>query len=110
VLGLRRVREVTACRGHEISKVSHAEDHPILAACGIHPTPSTTEPAEQPDAPPDDPIKPRDNVYFCCVEVDVKTKSGEGCVTIGEKQLDACGSFLVCADGAAKKDGVVTCF
>ena len=62
-----------------------------LAACGVQPTPATNAdpPAEQPDVPPESEIKPLDQ-HFCCQSVDHKSLSGDGCVTIGPNQIDAC--------------------
>jgi hypothetical protein len=79
----------------------------LLAACGAH-TNSATAPDEQPIEPPEQDLK--ENVYFCCNNVDHKTKTGDGCVTVGEKEIDRCSTVLVCSDGLTKKDGVVTCF
>jgi hypothetical protein len=77
----------------------------ILAACGVSSRGATTEP---PDGLP--PAKPhKENVYFCCQDADLKTASGDGCVTIGEKEIDPCNTVLACADGFVKKDGKVTC-
>jgi hypothetical protein len=73
----------------------------ILAACSVHSEP----PDEQPIAPPDQ----KDHVYFCCQDVDPKTFSGEGCLTIGEKEVDRCSTVLACSGNFTKKDGVVTC-
>jgi hypothetical protein len=82
----------------------------FLAACGVNSNLAPTEQsAEQPDVQPPDDIN-KDNVYFCCHDVDAKTKSGDGCVTIGEKEIDRCDTVLFCADGGTKKDGKVTCF
>lgn len=46
---------------------------------------------------------------FCCQDVDPKAKTGDGCITIGEKQIDSCSTVLTCAGGFTKKDGTVTC-
>lgn len=82
----------------------------LLAACGVpYNTPPTEQSAEQPDEPdgqPPDDIK--DATYFCCLDVDAKTKSGDGCVTIGEKEVDRCSTVLACQE-FTKKDGKVTC-
>jgi hypothetical protein len=80
----------------------------FLAACGVSSSGPTTEsPTEQPDVEPPDDIQK--DYIFCCQDVDPKTKSGDGCVTIGEKQIDQCSTVLACADGFTKKNGVVTC-
>jgi hypothetical protein len=81
----------------------------LLAACGVNPSTETTDPpTEQPDKkPPDETVK--ENVYFCCQDADLKTASGEGCLTIGEKEIDRCNTVLACADGFIKKDGKVFC-
>ena len=78
----------------------------LLATCGAHTNSATAPDDEQPIAPPDRTYK--ENVYFCCKDVDDKT--GEGCVTIGEKEIDRCSTVLACSDGFNKKDGIVTCF
>ena len=79
----------------------------ILAACGVSSTPAT---AEQPDEyePTEPSVKPNDGTYFCCHDVDAKTKSGDGCLTIGEKEVDRCDTVLACQE-FVKKDGKVTC-
>jgi hypothetical protein len=79
----------------------------LLAACGVR----SDSPQDSPDELPDghNEVRVKDNVYFCCHDVELKTASGEGCVTIGEKQIDQCSTVLACADGFVKKGGVVTC-
>ena len=80
-----------------------------LAACGINPTSSTADPpGEQPDAPPEEPIKPMDQ-HFCCQSVDPKNKTGDGCNTIAPTQIDACAEVLYCPGFWAKHDGKVHC-
>ena len=82
----------------------------LLAACGVNSIGATTKsPTQQLDGPPDSPDDPdfKENVYFCCLDVEKKT--GEGCVTIGEKEIDRCDTVLACADGFTKKDGKVIC-
>jgi hypothetical protein len=81
----------------------------ILVACGANSSGATTEFAtEQPDKkPPDETAK--ENVYFCCQDADLKSGSGDDCLTIGEKEIDRCNTVLACADGFIKKDGKVTC-
>jgi hypothetical protein len=76
----------------------------VLAACGANPSSATTEP---PDVNPDEVQK--DHVFFCCQNVDQKNASGDGCVTIGEKEIDRCSTVLACADNFTKKDGKVVC-
>jgi hypothetical protein len=79
----------------------------FLAACGVSSNSSATEPPdEQPEKKP--PYDTQEGYIFCCHDVDPKTKSGEGCVTIGEKQIDSCSTVLTC-DSFTKKDGTVTC-
>jgi hypothetical protein len=80
----------------------------LAAACGLYSGAITEPPEGPPDREPPG-LTPRENVYFCCHDVDHETKSGDGCITIGEKQVDSCASVLCCADGFTKKDGVVTC-
>ncbi len=82
----------------------------FLAACGLYSNGdgATTNPAERPDKDPPGP--PEEAGYiFCCQDVDPKTASGEGCVTIGEKQIDQCSTVLACGEKFTKKDGKVTC-
>ena len=80
----------------------------FLAACGLDSKGATTDPSEQPDKLPPDP--PEEAGYiFCCQDVDPKTASGQGCVTIGEKQIDQCSTVLACGEKFTKKDGTVTC-
>jgi hypothetical protein len=55
------------------------------------------------------PPETEDKDYFCCHDVDTANKSGEGCITIGKNQIDACSTVLACHEGFTKKDGVVTC-
>jgi hypothetical protein len=78
----------------------------VLAACGVSSGPQSR--TEQPDVQPPDDIN-KDNVFFCCQDVNTAKASGDGCVTIGEKEVDRCSTVLACADGFTKKDGVVTC-
>jgi hypothetical protein len=84
----------------------------ILAACGVSSTPSSATaepPAEQPDEfDPTDP-GPQEDQHFCCQSVDPKTKSGEGCLTIGKGQVDQCPELLYCAGTYAKHDGKTYC-
>ena len=82
----------------------------VLAACGVSPTQATDAdpPAEQPDAPPESEIKPLDQ-HFCCQSVDHKSLSGEGCVTIGPNQIDACSEVLYCEGNWTKSKGTVRC-
>jgi hypothetical protein len=82
-----------------------------LAACGVHPIGATTgAPSEQPDKPPPEPPPEEADYIFCCQDVDHKSKSGDGCVTIGEKQIDQCSTVLACTEGFTKQDGKVICF
>jgi hypothetical protein len=81
----------------------------FLAACGINSSRATTEPPpEQPDVRPPGEIE-KDHVFFCCQDVDAAKATGEGCVTIGEKEIDRCSTVLACADNFTKKDGKVVC-
>ena len=85
----------------------------VIAACGAPsaPTPTATDPpAEPPDEIQPDGPTVKDDTYFCCVDVNHKAKSGDGCVTIGEKEIDRCDTVLACAEGFTKKDGTVVCF
>ncbi|PRQ06231.1 hypothetical protein [Enhygromyxa salina] len=80
----------------------------FLAACGVNSSDSPTEPpTERPEKKPPDDIE---KVHiFCCQKVDVKTKTGDGCVTIGSDKIDSCSSVLACAGSFTKVDGTVTC-
>ena len=81
----------------------------VLAACGVPSTPSITEPpAELPDQLPPGDTKPLVQ-HFCCQSVDHKTWSGDGCVTIGANQIDACTNVLYCPDKWTKEEGKVFC-
>jgi hypothetical protein len=94
--------------GYETSMLSKPLLAIILTACGVNSSGATTDPpTEQPDVQPPDDIN-KDNVYFCCLDVEKKT--GDGCVTIGEKEIDRCDTVLACAEGFNKEDGKVTCF
>ena len=82
----------------------------LLAACSVHVTTDATGyPPEQPDKPLPSPPE-EDDYLFCCQDVDHKSKSGDGCLTIAEKQIDSCSTVLACTEGFSKKDGKVTCF
>jgi len=81
----------------------------VLAACGIPSTPAATEPpAEQPDKPPEGPQEPTGQ-HFCCLEIDQKTATGEGCVLISEQQVALCDTILYCDGKWSKVDGKVVC-
>jgi hypothetical protein len=80
----------------------------VLAACGVHPnTEASRSPTSEPDKEPPDEIEEKGYI-FCCHDVDPAKQTGEGCVTIGEKQIDSCGTVLTC-DNFTKEDGTVTC-
>ncbi|KIG15996.1 hypothetical protein DB30_05050 [Enhygromyxa salina] len=80
----------------------------LLAACGVNSSGAPAGPPhEQPEKKPPDDIEK--DYIFCCQSVDTQTKSGDGCVTIGENQIDSCSTVLACADGFTKQDGTVTC-
>jgi hypothetical protein len=84
----------------------------ILAACGLSSTPTSATaepPAEQPDDL--DPTEPghQEDQHFCCQSVDPKTKTGEGCETIGSGKIDLCAEVLYCSGDWAKHDGKVYC-
>lgn len=82
----------------------------VLAACSVSPTPVATEPpAEQPDRlPPEGPEEPTGQ-HFCCLEIDQKTATGEGCVLITEQQVALCDTILYCDGKWSKVDGKVVC-
>ena len=80
----------------------------FLAACGIHSSTATTEPpAEQPDKPPPGPQV--EDQHFCCQAVNQKNLTGDGCITIGPNQIDACDKVLYCEGNWSKDDGHVVC-
>jgi hypothetical protein len=81
----------------------------LTIACGVASGATTESPEGPPDKKPPG-LTPRENVYFCCHAVDHDAKTGDGCITIAEKQVDSCGSVLACAHGFTKEDGKVTCF
>jgi hypothetical protein len=78
----------------------------VLAACAVQ-----SDQATAPDEP--DKLPPQEDVpaeqHFCCQTVDPKTLTGEGCVTIGPNQIDACSEVLYCEGNWAKHDGKVFC-
>jgi hypothetical protein len=81
----------------------------VLAACGVPSTQAVAEPPpEQPDKKPPGEVEPVGQ-HFCCVDVDEKTFSGEGCVLISEQQVALCENLLYCDKKYVKKDGTVTC-
>jgi hypothetical protein len=76
----------------------------VLAACGVSSTPAVPPDEVQPNGP-----TVKDEGYlFCCQDADHKTQSGEGCVTIGEKEIDRCNTVLSCKN-FVKKDNKVIC-
>jgi hypothetical protein len=81
----------------------------VLAACGVQANGATSP--DEPDEP--DKLRPGDDIqeeqHFCCHSVDPKAKTGDGCVTIGPNQIDACGEVLYCPGFWAKHDGKVFC-
>ncbi len=82
-----------------------------LAACGVQPTPATTEPpAEQPDEFEPGGVKPADQ-HFCCQSVDLKTLTGEGCTAISTslELINTCANVLYCEGNWGKQDGKVVC-
>lgn len=72
----------------------------LLAAYGAH--------SDQPDKEPP-PEPPQDGQAFCCISVDKKTKSGEGCRAISTEHINTCDKVLHCAGDYIKEDAVVTC-
>jgi hypothetical protein len=90
---------------HVVSMLTKEILFTILTACG-GPTGTPSNPDDLEREAPDE-IE-RDYI-FCCHDVDTASKSGDGCVTIGDKQIDSCSTVLACADGFTKKDGTVTC-
>jgi hypothetical protein len=79
----------------------------LLTACGLTSDGAAVEPPpDQSEKKPPDEIEK--GYIFCCQDVDPKTQTGEDCVTIAEKQIDACSIVLTC-DNFTKKDGKVTC-
>ena len=83
-----------------------------LAACGISPTPATTDPPDEPDEyePAEPTVKPTDS-HWCCQSVDPKTKSGEGCTAFSGsiEIINTCAQYLYCDGSATTQDGKVTC-
>jgi hypothetical protein len=77
----------------------------LLAACGVNSSTTTTEPPTK--APPSEPSQ--EDQHFCCHDVDQKSLSGDGCVTIGKEQINSCNNVLYCSGNWSKKDGHVVC-
>lgn len=78
----------------------------LLAACGVNSsTEASASPAEQPDGQP--PVD--EGQYFCCDSVDLKTKSGEGCVTLAAGQIDLCPDVLYCSGDWGKTNNKTQC-
>jgi hypothetical protein len=98
---------LTACGAHSQQATSSVE--PL----GDHSVDNVKAATEQP--PPDDPDKvaPREDIqedqHFCCQSVDPKAMTGNGCVIIGQSQIDQCAEVLYCAGSWAKHDGKVSC-
>jgi hypothetical protein len=79
----------------------------VLAACGV---PSTAATAPEPDKRPPGGDGQEDQ-HFCCVDVDPKAMTGEGCNAISGalETINACANLLYCEGNYTKKDGKVTC-
>jgi hypothetical protein len=105
----RGVRVVTAGRVYKDAMLTKPLLLAVLAACGVPSTLATADPAEQPDEIEPPPEPPQKDQHFCCQNVDPKTKSGEGCLTIGKGQIDQCPELLYCAGSYAKHDGKTYC-
>lgn len=78
----------------------------LLASCGAG--------SPAPDAPNDKqpPTSDLEDQAFCCLDVGVNSSgqgTGEGCVTIGPGNIDACDKVLICGGSLIKEDGKVTC-
>jgi hypothetical protein len=65
--------------------------------------------------PPDEterrppPADVQEGQNFCCNEVNVNTLTGEGCVSIGTENINACSKVLYCGGDYVKIDGTVVC-
>jgi hypothetical protein len=84
----------------------------ILATCaapsGAAANPNRPESTDPPEfRPPPEP--PQEGQAFCCLSVDKKTKSGDGCGAISNENINSCDKILHCAGDYIKEDGTVTC-
>ncbi len=109
-----------------------------LAACGVQSNPATAPEVNAASAQeamyarlkaqmqgqmqkhdaPDEPDRPDtseepelEDQHFCCVDVDPKTMTGEGCNAISGvlETINSCANVLYCEGNYTKKDGKVTC-
>jgi hypothetical protein len=101
--------------GLRITMLATAIVFALIAACGatagaVPPNASTSEPPpDQPDVlPPEEPEEPAGQ-HFCCIEIDQKTATGDGCILISEQQVALCDTILYCDGKWSKVDGKVVC-
>jgi hypothetical protein len=81
----------------------------FIAACGVSAgVHSNTKPEEQPDGPLAGPPE-EEGQHFCCDSVDLKSKSGEGCVSLAPTQIDLCPDVLYCSGDWGKTNGKTQC-
>jgi hypothetical protein len=78
----------------------------VLAACGVQ-AKQATAPGEPDDRPPGDAVE--EGQHFCCDSVDLKSKSGEGCVTLAAGQIDLCPDVLYCSGDWGKTGNTTKC-
>jgi hypothetical protein len=82
----------------------------LLAACGVGSSGSTTEPpTEQPDKRPPDQPPEEEGQHFCCVSVNKKTVSGDGCGAISKENINSCTNVLYCSGDWVKEGDQVSC-
>jgi hypothetical protein len=83
----------------------------IFAACAAPNRPANPEQPESTDppelTPPPEP--PQEGQAFCCLSVNKKTRSGDGCGAISSENINSCDKVLHCAGDYIKEDGTVTC-
>lgn len=76
----------------------------LLTACGGSSTPEGPNERQPPET--EDPTADQ---HFCCKSIDIKTKTGQDCVSLSKDNIDDCNAVLYCSGFWGKQDGVVTC-
>jgi hypothetical protein len=97
-------QHATTCEDPNEGPVDRHRGHLLRRVC---PRRSTRPDTEQSDGHNEETVL--EDQHFCCHSVDPKTKSGEGCNTIGPNQIDACAEVLVCPGFWAKHDRTIYC-
>jgi hypothetical protein len=87
-------------RDHDATMITKIATLALAAACGVL----------QPDSPDQAPPPPPDEGQaFCCISVNSKNMTGEGCGAISQEQINSCVKVLHCGGNYTKDDGKVTC-